>query len=78
VLQDGFGIKDASQFLVGGGLPPAPDQGMGGGEEQMGMPPMPPEGGGMDPGMNADPQASMIPGIPQNLLNRLDVEPSPS
>jgi hypothetical protein len=74
VLQDGFGIKDASQFLVGGGLPPAPDQGMGGEEQMM----LPPGGEEMDAEMNADPQASMIPGIPQNLLNRLNVEPSPA
>jgi hypothetical protein len=70
VLQDGFGVKDATQFLAqqdpmmdpmaGGGpqaLPPGGGMPMGGGEE------MPPE--------------SAIPGIPAELLNRLSVEPSP-
>lgn len=90
VLQDGFGVKDPSAYLVEQQAPEDPaamdEQMMM--MEQQGMPGggMPPEGPPPDPSMGGVPPellASMagdqspIQGIPEELLGGLDVSPSP-
>lgn len=80
VLTDGFGVKDATPFIVQQQEDPMmsdnPLDQQAEGMPPEGMPPegMPPEMGGEE--MPTD-EAQMIPGIPNELLNRLDVNPSP-
>ena len=72
LLQDGFGVKDPSQFfaqqdpMVEQMQQPIPEPG-----GPMGAPQLPPAGPQMD-------EVSPIDGIPPELVNRLDVEPSPA
>jgi len=90
VLQDGFGVKDPSQFFAqqkmpqdpnGGGGPGGPGGPPGSGGPPPGMPPsgpppgMPPMPQGGPPEMGGD--QSPIEGIPPELLARLNVGPSP-
>lgn len=76
LLQDGFGVKDPSQFMAPQQQPQQP--GMPG-EPPMGMP----GGGGPGPmmeGMPPSPEGeavSPIEGIPPELMARLNIEPSP-
>jgi hypothetical protein len=71
VMQEGFGIKDATQYLMGGGIPPAPGM-----EGEVPGQPMPPGGAPAGPPGPPDvlaeeaPEEELIPGIPNELVSR--------
>lgn len=77
VLQDGFGVKDPSSFMMQQQQPEMGQQGMPPQGMPPGMPPGMPGPQGPPPEGDIGALESEIQGIPQELLNRLNIEPSP-